>query len=716
MTQVDVTIITNMESIDQTHKSFCLFCISECGTQVDISDNKIIKIRPDPLDPVSQGYVCEKSQKIKQYQEDPDRILSPLKRVNGELQPISWNQALSEIATKLRDTIDRGRRDRIFYMPVLSPNYDSNALYLYELMGHLGSRYMTNILSVEKIYQLLAVSKVYDRTLISDPENSETLLIFGQNTWNINPFPRSRIILNEIRNDPNKRIVTIDPCDNETTQLADLHIRLKPGTDSWLILALLRFLSDKDYLDQKFIDDNVINHERILDTIRNVDVQEYLDVAGVSMEELESLAEIIHGTKAMSIHSGNGVCHSLFPMATYYLLTILPILLGQVNVKGTLMHEPGFLVRQPYFKESSSPFTNKLQIDGIMGAGEAVENLFVDDDRKFDVIITDNCNPIARYPNTKKVREQFKKVGFHVALDSFMSDTTRVADYVLPTPTFLERYECVNAVPDRGWIQLNRPVLAPPEESRTSWQIYEELLDRVGLIDDVLISKSQQEYATDPVRFIEQLLSEFNGEITTVLYRLDKTLGKRFNDPLFTMVWWQLFIYNRRYLATTEEAYHRANDQIEEFIETGKLNLKQNGYQDAPGKFDLNQDLYTSVLKLKPDIVSDTTYQFMVMPGIRQRGNLNMIVRNREEPYAEMNQTDAEKLMVHDDDMIQIITQNGDMIIPIKKVNTIPIGVIRLYNNRDLNFITDSTSRDHLNPRYKFQFANVKSVAKKPQN
>lgn len=687
-------------------KGFCLFCISECGVLIDHTDQNIIRIRPDPDDPISQGYVCEKSQKIKQYQEDPDRITQPMKRVNGKLIPISWNQALDEIAERLKEC----RTDRIFYMPVLSPNYDSNALYLYELVHRMGSRYMSNILGVEKIYQHLAQNLIFDRTRINDVKNSQTMLIIGQNTWNINPFPRTRIIMNEIRNDPNRKMIAIDPCENETTRIADRHVAINPGSDAWFLLAMLYILQTR--FDREFIDEWVINSDRILKHINSVDLSECSRITGQSIDQLKETAQLIGSAESLTVHTGNGLCHTPFPMVTYYLATILPILLGHVDRPGCLIHGPNFGQKQRYFRETRTPFTGRLQIDGITGAGEVVENLYRNEEDKFDAIITDNCNPIARYPNTDQIKKQFRQVGLHVALDSFMSATTETADYVLPTPTYLERYECVNATTtaDRGWIQLNQPTVQAPELSRTSWQIYEALLERLNLVDHNELESSQARYNRDPQEFIGALVEDFKTQHPTTLFRLQHTLGQRFVDPLITMTWWQLFLYKLENV-DIKTAYHETEQDIDQFQKEGKLNLHPELNQRPRSKINLRQEFYLSAMKLDKSKLTNSKYPFVVMPGVRQQGTLNMILKNTRDPYVEINEQDAERLGVVNDDQVKIVNPNGSIIMPAVLTSSVPRSVLRIYNNRDLNFITNSQSRDHLNPQYKFVFARVESVA-----
>ena len=137
-------------------KSICHLCLAHCGINISIDNDRFCKIEPNINDPVSQGYICEKAQKLIGFQHSQDRILTPLKRTNGSFIPITWEQALTEISDKLK-TISG---DRIFYMASAVPDYRS--IYNYELVKKLGSNYVSNVYSMEKIYPSMVNSMIFN--------------------------------------------------------------------------------------------------------------------------------------------------------------------------------------------------------------------------------------------------------------------------------------------------------------------------------------------------------------------------------------------------------------------------------------------------------------------------------------------------------------------------------------------------------------------------
>jgi anaerobic selenocysteine-containing dehydrogenase len=698
--------------MEKTKKGFCMFCISECGILAEIRNNKILKIHPDPDDPVSRGYVCEKSQKIPNFQYHKDRISSPLKRVNGQFIPISWEQALEEIALRIKSVIEKDRADRIFYMPPLSPNFNSNTLYCFELMSRIGSQFMANIFSVEKMYAVMTMNMVYMRPVFPDVENSQTLVVFGQNPWNTNPWPRTRITLNDIKLDSTRQLIVIDPVDSETSKIADIHIKLKSGTDSWFILLLIKEMIDKKYINYDFLEKNVIQYKKILASIDNINIAEYLEICEIEYIAVENLAKIISSSKSVSYVSGNGICHGLYPLASYYLLSILPLITGQIDSPGNLIHGPSLAVSQPYFNKNKTPFTKKAQLYGIMPAGEVIENLYVNDDKKFDIIITDNCNPVERYPETDRVIDQFNHMDLHIALDSFHTATTARADYILPTPTYLERYECTNMVnPNFGIIQLTDPLLTPIDNVREARDIYEDLINRLDLIDHEDKDMMIKLHSEDRQLFLSTMIDRFNLANNTTLQIIQKTEGKRFLTPLHTMVWWQLLLYSIRYNLSLNDAIIKADTQMDELLK--KKNLKFNtGEKDQINKYNMHDDFFVHILRLNPNRLKLEPNQFVLYSGYRERGNLNLIVENLNQQVVEISRLDADRLDLSDNTLIEVRSEKSKIILPCKINDNIPPNVIRIPNGVNINYLTNSKTQDYHHPEYKFVKVTITKVHK----
>jgi anaerobic selenocysteine-containing dehydrogenase len=90
----------------QWHKTGCVLCAQNCGLEVLVENNRMVKVRPNKDNPRSERYVCRKGLNVIYHQYPKDQLTEPLKRVGDGFKPISWDQALDEISIKMRDLVD----------------------------------------------------------------------------------------------------------------------------------------------------------------------------------------------------------------------------------------------------------------------------------------------------------------------------------------------------------------------------------------------------------------------------------------------------------------------------------------------------------------------------------------------------------------------------------------------------------------------------------
>ena len=133
----------------QWHKTACVLCAQNCGLDILVKNNKIAQVRPDKTNPRSQGYVCRKGMNVANHQHHADRLTSPLKYTPGGFEKISWEQAVSEIAHKLRSVVDKHGPRAYAYMGGGGQGSHFEAAFGRGLMRGLGSRYHYGALAQE---------------------------------------------------------------------------------------------------------------------------------------------------------------------------------------------------------------------------------------------------------------------------------------------------------------------------------------------------------------------------------------------------------------------------------------------------------------------------------------------------------------------------------------------------------------------------------------
>lgn len=684
-------------------KSFCHLCLAQCGIKVTIKDGKFIKIIPDFDDPVSQGYICEKSQKLIGFQHSNDRITSPLKKTDKGFVSISWEQALDEIVVRLRE-IDRSK---IFYMASAVPGHRSE--YTYELVRRLGAKYVSNVYSMEKIYPSMVASMFFGSFPHPDIKNSQAHIVIGQNPWITQHYPRARKILNDLSNDPNRYLIVIDPCQTDTSDMADIYLKLAPGTDAWLLSALIKIMIENDYVNYEFINQQTRNYDKIKTYFSNVDLEECLNICRVPVEQLHNLAKIINSSTSVSVNSGNGTCHSLNPFAVNYLIILLYTLTGNYQKVGGMNTmsdpiDPGMISNQ-YFTETHVPFGNKKQFGGVTSSVLIGDKLYIDDDQKFHCVIIDNNNPVGRFPNSDKFKSQLENVDIVIALDSFKTQSTAAADYILPVKTFFESYE-VSTVSNEI-AQLSEPIL-DSTSAKTTIEIYELILEKLSLIDNKELDELKTLFNRNQEKFYDYLFERYNNKIPTVYYTINKVIGDRYKNSVIPIMWWKFFLLSKKKYTTIQSIF--LSDKLaDELNSTGKV-IPNFQSKKTNSIIDLTPGYFLSTLKLNKSQLSDTNYKFILQCGYRKKDAVNNVIPNINHPILEISSLDMLQLSLSDNDMVVLETDSAEIVIECQEDKNLQAGLIRIANHAIINRLTNNKNRDYLNPQYKLVFANIRKI------
>jgi len=228
----------NTPDSDGWHKTACIICALNCGLEVqtNTTDRRITKIRGDKAHPISQGYVCEKSQRMDYYQNGADRLSSPMRRrPDGSYEAIDWDTAIREIAQKFKAIRDTHGGESILYFGGANQGSHLGGTYGDSTQKALGVQYRSNALAQEKTGEFWVNGRLFGNGVRADFEHCEVAVFLGKNPWQSHGIPRARITLREIARDPARTLIVIDPVRTETAELADIHLQPRPGTDAWLL-------------------------------------------------------------------------------------------------------------------------------------------------------------------------------------------------------------------------------------------------------------------------------------------------------------------------------------------------------------------------------------------------------------------------------------------------------------------------------------------------
>src|SRR3954467_9298723 len=255
----------------EEHVSFCRICEPLCGMVATVEDGRIVKLRPDPDNPLSRGYACPKGIAMAEVQNDPDRVLYPLKRRRGGFERVGWDEALDDIGTRLREVIDHSGRGSIgWYMGNPGAFSYSHALWTKGFLDGLGSPHYYSAGSQAVNNRFAASALMYGSPLvvpIPDLGRTKLLLMVGANPLVSHgsvlsaPRIREQLLATE-------RVVVVDPRRTETARQFE-HLPVRPDSDAWLLLSLLHVIFDEGLADGAFLADSAEGPARLAPAVRD---------------------------------------------------------------------------------------------------------------------------------------------------------------------------------------------------------------------------------------------------------------------------------------------------------------------------------------------------------------------------------------------------------------------------------------------------------------
>lgn len=471
----------------------CILCECNCGlvVQADRSADgggHLTKIRGDKDHPASQGYTCNKALRLDLYQNNPTRLTSPMRRrPDGDYEEIDWDTAISEIAEGFRRIADTYGGDKIFYYGGGGQGNHLGGAYSGAFLKPLGSRYRSNALAQEKTGEAWVDAHLYGGHTRGEFEHAEVSVFVGKNPWMSQSFPRARVVLNDIAKDPTRSMIVIDPVVTDTAKLADFHLRVKPGTDAWCLAALAAVLVQENLCDEEFLAEHVHGSDEVRAVLAAVPVADYAAVSGVDEELLRNAARRIAGAESVAVFEDLGVQQGPNSTLCSYLNKLLWILTGNFAKRGGQHLHSTF---GPLFNHSTgvgkTPVTAAPIVGGLVPSNAVPQEILTDHPDRFRAMIVESSNPAHSIADSATCRAAFESLELLVVLDVTMTETARLAHYVLPAASQFEKPEATffNLEFPHNTFQLRHPLFDPLPGTLPEPEIWARLVRALGVVSD----------------------------------------------------------------------------------------------------------------------------------------------------------------------------------------------------------------------------------------
>ena len=497
----------------------CIACYTNCGIEIKLGGpdgRHFERIRGDRAHPASKGYACEKPQRLDHYQNNRDRLTRPLRRrSDGTFEPIDWDTAIREVAAGLAAVREKHGGASIFYYGGGGQGNHLPGAYSSATLNTLGVKFRSNALAQEKTGEMWVRGRMFGTNVSPDLEHCEVAVFVGKNPWQSHGFPHARTTLKEIARDPARSMIVIDPRRTETAALADFHLRLKPGTDAWLLSALAGVLVQEGLIADEWLAAHATGADEVIAVLEKVPVGAYAAISGVPEEQVRAAARRIGSAATVALFEDLGTQMTPHSTLNSYLDNLLWVLTANFAKHGannppvplvSLGGVPFGRGRRAGDAVPTSPVAGARIISGLVPCNVIAEEILADHPDRYRAMIVESGNPAHSLADSQRMREALGSLDMLVVIDVAMTETARLAHYVLPTPSQYEKWEATffNFEAPANYFHLRHPVLDPPPGSDllTEPEIHARLCEALGSLTEADVAplraaanRGRQEFA-----------------------------------------------------------------------------------------------------------------------------------------------------------------------------------------------------------------------------
>ena len=510
------------------HFRSCNLCEAICGIEISVEPTNGLSsstaaprltIRGDKDDPFSRGYICPKAVALQDFHFDPDRLRHPVRRTPTGWQRIDWNEAFDEVAKNLkRIYANCGRNSIATYIGNPTVHNYGAILFAPGFLRSLHTRNRFSATSVDQLAHHLAAYLMFGHQLllpVPDVDRTDLFLMLGANpavsNGSMMTAPGMSSRLQTLRQRGGK-VILVDPRRNETARLADRHLFIRPGTDAFLLLALVHvvFAERLTRLDRLASFTNGV--ETIARVVAEFSPERVEPITGIGADDIRRLAREFAAAESAVCYGRIGVSTQEFGGLCQWLINVLNIVTGNLDRQGGAMFPlPAFdpvmalesLAPRGSYARWHSRVRKLPEFAGELPVVALAEEILTPGPGQVKALVTLAGNPVLSTPNGRELDRALESLEFMVSIDPYINETTRHAHIILPPTSPLERghYDVAfHLLAVRNTTKFSPPLFEREKDALHDWEILLELQTRM------------QHDGNYPFRFIKRkLIGRFFG-------------------------------------------------------------------------------------------------------------------------------------------------------------------------------------------------------------
>jgi anaerobic selenocysteine-containing dehydrogenase len=519
----------------------CNLCEAICGLEITIEGRAVVGVRGNLADPLSRGHVCPKGVAIGDVYADPDRLRRPVRRVgegaDARWEEIGWDEAFDLVADNLARVVNEHGDDALgVYLG--NPNAHSLGSMTHgtAMFKSFRTRNRYSATSVDQLPHQLVAHLMFGHQLflpIPDIDRTSWFLVIGANPMASNgslmtvpDFPQRVRDLHA----RGGRMVVIDPRRTETAKVADEHHFVRPGTDAWVLLAMLHVLTAEARPDGgPSVAAYADGLATVVDLVADFTPERAEAMSGLAADEVRRLARELAEADAGVVYSRIGVSAGPWGTVCQWAVNCLNILTGNLDrVGGAMFTTPAIdavgtgLIGRGHHDAWRSRVRDLPETAGELPVSALREEIETPGEGQVRAVLTVAGNPVLSTPDGARLDAALRGLDFMAAVDIYVNETTRHADVILPPTTALERdhYDLVfHLLAVRDTARFTPAVFEKDADQRHDWQIFREItlrttarLDRKAPLKKRLVQRAR--LTASPTFLIGQLLRRGSSGVT----------------------------------------------------------------------------------------------------------------------------------------------------------------------------------------------------------
>jgi anaerobic selenocysteine-containing dehydrogenase len=449
----------------ETKKTFCRFCHVFCGLEVDVEDNRVVAVRGDHDNPVSEGYTCPKGRAEVERINHPERLRRSLKRGDGGLSEISSDLAVAEVGEKLRRIVaEHGPESVAVYVGCGGHRTAAGGpWFVAKWLEAMGSPRLYTSLTIDSPSLIIAYDRLFGGPLplgVFDIDHADCAMFVATNPvvshhWTMpqsNPFTRIKKALNR-----GMKLVVIDPRRCDIAAKAHVHLQVKPGEDASLLACIIREIIENGWYDAAYVEKYVSGFDELRAAVAPFTLEYTQRRTTCSAADIVEAARLFATAASGAAASGTGLHMARHQNLTTQLVQTLNAICGRFDRRGGMTRIAGTL--GPALPgEGNSPLPVSLRtehrsrvrdiqgITGLFGYQEMPTNTLAEEiltpgKGQVKALIVNGGNPALVFSDTDETVEALQALDLLVVNDLFMSATARYADYVMAVKHPFERVD-----------------------------------------------------------------------------------------------------------------------------------------------------------------------------------------------------------------------------------------------------------------------------------